>query len=85
MKNLNLRVFFLNLLTSFFFFRLISVVMPGYWPLEVAEEPVPFPNDNSVKSNNGGNELQRDEVKSVDRKEERNTPVGGIFFLILRP
>lgn len=55
-------------------------MLPGYWPLEVAEEPIPFPNDNSVKSNNGGNELQRDEVKSADHKEERNTPVGGIFF-----
>lgn len=54
--------------------------MPGIWPPEEAEEPIYFPNDNSVKSNNGGNELQRDEVKSADHKEERNTPVGGTYF-----
>jgi hypothetical protein len=59
----------------------VSVVMPGIWPPEEAEEPIFFPNDNSVKSNNGGNELQRDEVKSADHKEERNTPVGGISAL----
>lgn len=54
------------------------VVLPGVWPPEEAE-PVFFPNDNSVKSSNGGgNELQRDEVKSAERsKDERNTPVGG--------
>lgn len=55
-----------------------AVVLPGVWPPEEAE-PVFFPNDNSVKSSNGGgNELQRDEVKSAERsKDERNTPVGG--------
>lgn len=56
-------------------------MLPGEWPPEEAEEPIFFPNDNSVKSNNGGNELQRDEVQSADHKEERNTPVGGNSFM----
>ncbi|XP_022171653.1 discoidin domain-containing receptor 2 [Myzus persicae] len=75
---LKLQLFFANKWMMISEISFESVVMPGIWPPEEAEEPIFFPNDNSVKSNNGGNELQRDEVKSADHKEERNTPVGGL-------
>lgn len=78
---LKLQLFFANKWMMISEISFESVVMPGIWPPEEAEEPIFFPNDNSVKSNNGGNELQRDEVKSADHKEERNTPVGGISSL----
>ncbi|XP_050425445.1 discoidin domain-containing receptor 2 [Adelges cooleyi] len=74
---LKLQLFFANkwMLISEISFE--SVVLPGIWPVEEAEDPlIFFPDDNSVKSN-GGIEIQRDEVKSPDHKDERNTPVGG--------
>ncbi|XP_050548705.1 discoidin domain-containing receptor 2-like isoform X2 [Daktulosphaira vitifoliae] len=76
-KYLKLQLFFANkwMLISEISFE--SVKLPGVWPAEEAEEPlIFFPNDNSVKSN-GGIEIQRDEVKSSDHKEDGNSPVSG--------